>query len=447
MRSAIYLRNLAIFLASLIVMLPVAFADSLTWDENGNLEYSELDGLFRVYNSENKLWKIYNGTDGVDPDTGWLLQEYVHDLVEERILMKKTYNSSGDVTEKVIYVTKDYVRVKNETGVFDTLYINHEGQLIAQKNVNDSTTYYFHPDNVGSVTLVTDSSGNVVENSSFDPYGNIISGGETSRFDYEAKEYDSVVGDYDFGFRKYISDIQVWAQPDSLIINFYSPQSLNRYSFEMNSPWNRVDPDGHIAPVVVAGATIFGIGFVIGAIQEGIRQSRTGEYNIGRIGLKGAEAGVAALGTALVISAVTAGSSVLGPVAGGIVAAGTNAYFDAKDTANMAGYVSTLEAPSDILTTSQGVIDEENPPEITNEDKKRLGEPDGTTMVTAPPSIDLGGGGGGSSGTYVLDSNKGDNGGSNGGGGGGGQCTPSCHTSCSKTHGGGQVCYTVCTVC
>ena len=75
---------MAMLMTFLIVMLPVCFADSLslTYDDNGNLVTG--DGVYRVYNSLNQLWKVYNNTD-----TTTILQEYVYHPTEERILIKK----------------------------------------------------------------------------------------------------------------------------------------------------------------------------------------------------------------------------------------------------------------------------------------------------------------------------------------------------------------------
>lgn len=38
----------------------------------------------------------------------------------------------------------------------------------------------------------------------------------------------------------------MFTQPDSNIPQPYNPQSLNRYSFELNNPYNNIDPSGHI---------------------------------------------------------------------------------------------------------------------------------------------------------------------------------------------------------
>ena len=79
--------------------------------------------------------------------------------------MKKVYNESGWV-ETVIYDTKEHVLVKNVTGEFDYYYIYHNGQMVAQVNP-DGSKIFMHPDHLGSVSVVTNETGDVVENTTY----------------------------------------------------------------------------------------------------------------------------------------------------------------------------------------------------------------------------------------------------------------------------------------
>ncbi len=165
---------------------------------------------------------------------------------EERILTKKTYNSSGSVIETIIYVDENFVRIVNASGSYDFTYVKHEGQLVAQLNP-DGSKYFVHGDHLGSTSAVTNSTGSVVESTTYSPHGEILSGGVTSRFDYTGKEYDTVVGDYDYNFRKYNQAWGIFTQPDSLLPNVYDPQQLNRYSYARNNPYRYTDTSGHTA--------------------------------------------------------------------------------------------------------------------------------------------------------------------------------------------------------
>ncbi|MBD3204376.1 hypothetical protein GF327_08855, partial [Candidatus Woesearchaeota archaeon] len=127
---------------------------------------------------------------------------------------------------------------------YDCTYIKHEGQLIGQECDNELDKWIL-TDHLGSATVTTNSIGEIVENTSYEPFGEILSGGEESRYDYEAKEFDDTIGEYDFHFRMYKPDWGIFAKPDTLIQGTYRPQTLNRYSFEQNNPYYYVDPTGH----------------------------------------------------------------------------------------------------------------------------------------------------------------------------------------------------------
>ena len=230
MKTAKRTRLLAVFLSFLIAMLPVCFADTLNlvYDQNGNLVTG--DGVYRVYNSLNQLWKVYNGSD----TTGKLLQQYTYHPTEERVLIKQNFNNSAN--ETVYYVSKDFIRIVNDSGTYDITYVYHEGQLVAER-LDDGTEIYHHPDHLGSTTLITDGNDppNVIENTFYSPYGEILEGGDSSRYDYEAKEFDSVTNSYDFHFRGYKAEWGIFAQPD-ILIKPYNPQALNHYMFEEGNP-------------------------------------------------------------------------------------------------------------------------------------------------------------------------------------------------------------------
>jgi RHS repeat-associated protein len=430
----------AVLVVLLITSVPLTAAIELKlqYDANGNLVTG--DGKYRVYNSQNQLASIYNGTNS----SGTLLETYIYHPTEERILVKKAYYPNGTVNVTSIYLSPTFVRTINATGTYDTTYVYHDGQLVAQ-NTN-GTTIYIHTNHEGSSTVITGnttttsnitiagtlpqqlfnhtfctsdqgysgydaldtvhcslnksvSSGNifgpnesyesnysqsqadfnitltfvypggsnnkfyptvtcgslgtstnkfnfesqnsthfhlkadrsgfsattnflynttqtalfetnftnnvsracigssctgwetftrdagledcfgmsyssitggafqitnvtvyqnlkpynttssstatVLERSTYSPFGELLTGGTRTRFGYEGKEADTLVGDTDFHFRKYRPDLGIFTQPDTVIQNVYDPQSLNRYTFERNNPYGKVDATGH----------------------------------------------------------------------------------------------------------------------------------------------------------------------------------------------------------
>ncbi len=251
-------------------ILEVTFAATLNlvYDANGNLVTG--DGKYRVYNGFNQLSAIYNGSDS----NGRLLEEYEYHPTEERIYLKRIYEA-GALKDTISYPTKTFVRIENSSGTYDFTYIRHEGQLVAQLNP-DGGKYFIHDDHLGSTSTVTNSTGSVVESTTYTPYGEILSGGTVSRFDYTGKEYSTVVGDYDYNFRKMKPEWAIFTQPDSLLPNVYDPQQLNRYSYARNNPYTYKDENGHeaISFIVVVGLALL-IGYLLGAGTEAATQRDT----------------------------------------------------------------------------------------------------------------------------------------------------------------------------
>ena len=256
----------------LIVSLPLvnAYGLNLVYDVNGNLLW---DGdTYREYNSLNQLSAVYDGSDNVT-----LLVEYVYHPVEERVL-KKTVYEAGVWKETIYYISESFVSKKNASGVFNETYVHLNGELVAQK-LSDGETQFIITDHLGSSSVVTNSTGGVVERTSYDTLGNLLSGGSETRFDYESRETESF-GSMDFRFRQYNPELGIFLQPDSLIQDVYDPQSLNRYMFERGNPYKYVDKDGHVfltlAIVAVLGLIIYS-GYKFGEQLNELESIRAGD--------------------------------------------------------------------------------------------------------------------------------------------------------------------------
>jgi RHS repeat-associated protein len=108
---------------------------------------------------------------------------------------------------------------------------------------------YFHSDVIGSVRLVTDANGQVVERYDYLPFGDPSTasptGTETRRFG--GKERNAETGlDY-FGARYYSSQTGRFTSVDPVLDMkgaLIDPQQWNRYTYVRNNPMRYVDPDG-----------------------------------------------------------------------------------------------------------------------------------------------------------------------------------------------------------
>ena len=149
----------------------------------------------------------------------------------------------------------------SQLGASLSRYIYFNGQRIAREDANpgcgDGFTppRYYVTDNVGSTALVTDSIGDVLNESLFFPYGveRVVEQNDTgNNYKFSGKERDPETGLDDFGARYYQSALGRFMTPDwdgkpitVPYAKFGDPQTLNLYSYVENGPVNRVDADGH----------------------------------------------------------------------------------------------------------------------------------------------------------------------------------------------------------
>ncbi len=185
---------------------------------------------------------------------GQTVAEYVYDYNGNR-MVKRNF-TSGSLANTVTSWTDSYETKVIEGGATEnTAYYFANGQLIAKKDKDGNKTY-FHNDHLGSTGIITNQSGTLVEETKYDPWGKIKSGGTKSKFLYTGQEHDDETGlDY-YNFRYYNSDIRRFAQPDDIIQDMYAPQGLNRYSYVWNNPLRYTDPTGHYAETAVDVAFI-----------------------------------------------------------------------------------------------------------------------------------------------------------------------------------------------
>lgn len=117
----------------------------------------------------------------------------------------------------------------------------------------ETTTTYYHEDQLGSSRLLTNSAGYPVWQGTFLPFGqewNLQL--TTNHYKFTGKERDAESGlDY-FGARYYSSSMGRWLSADWSFAptaipyaDLSNPQSLNLYSYVGNNPMNLVDPLGH----------------------------------------------------------------------------------------------------------------------------------------------------------------------------------------------------------
>ncbi len=132
-------------------------------------------------------------------------------------------------------------------------YVFFGGKRIARRDPAGAIAYYF-ADHLGSSRVVTNSTGTILDDSDFYPFGGertvLSSSGNTYKF--TGKERDPESGLDDFGARYYSSSLGRFLSADWSAVpipvpyaNLANPQTLNLYAIVHDNPESFVDLDGH----------------------------------------------------------------------------------------------------------------------------------------------------------------------------------------------------------
>ncbi|MDP3698186.1 MAG: RHS repeat-associated core domain-containing protein [Nanoarchaeota archaeon] len=197
---------------------------------------------------------------------------------------------------------RELMRIVNLTGSYEFTYIYDGDTLVARKN-SDGSIQYDHADHLGSIGVLTNQTGNVLENTLYEPFGDVSSGGTKEVKLYTGHFSDELTNQYYYGQRYYKPTTGQFISADPTIQYIYSPQSLNRYSYVMNNPYKYIDPFGlwtlqaglslsgglgELAPI----AGTVGVGFVISYDED----AGTGQFGAYRTAGSGVLIGSPGLG-------------------------------------------------------------------------------------------------------------------------------------------------------
>jgi RHS repeat-associated protein len=117
--------------------------------------------------------------------------------------------------------------------------------------VNTNSLLYLLRDHLGSITMITDASGAILEKRRFDAWGNIVqTGGSLVAFSiidrgYTGHEHLQGIGLINMNARLYDPILHRFLGPDDLIQDPYDTQSYNRYAYVLNNPLKYIDPSGN----------------------------------------------------------------------------------------------------------------------------------------------------------------------------------------------------------
>ncbi len=123
-------------------------------------------------------------------------------------------------------------------------------------NARVSGMYFFHPDHLGSITMITDGNGNVLAGGerggkshiTYKPYGEIFRtdsyGPDITKFKYTGQEEDQESGLYYYKARYYDAGLARFVSNDGMVFP-EKEQGMNRMMYVEGNPVAFVDPGGN----------------------------------------------------------------------------------------------------------------------------------------------------------------------------------------------------------
>jgi RHS repeat-associated protein len=239
--------------------------------------------------------------------------DYVYDPLGRRIAKKV----DGITTEK--YLWQGLTRL---LAVYDgsnnfLMRFEYANDRMPVAMTKGGSTYYLTYDQVGSLRVVADASGNVVKRIDYDSFGNIIEDTDPAfevSFGFAGGLHDKDTGLVRFGFRDYDPDTGRWTAKDPIL---FVGGDVDLYGYCLNDPISRIDPEGTFGMI---GAIIGGISGAIGGFTSGLI---SGNGSLAAAIAGGAAGGIVgvAVGSLNIFGSSAAGQAI-GSIVGGIVGGG-----------------------------------------------------------------------------------------------------------------------------
>jgi RHS repeat-associated protein len=195
------------------------------------------------YNYENLLSAVkkMNGTC-----TGGTVLETTSFLYDGDGNLVKKINPDGT---KTIYVGGIYEVDKDafNTVTRTVTYYPAGGAMRISIVGGSNSVYYILKDHLGSASVVTDSTGTIVGEQRYYPYGEtrVTSGTIYTDKLFTGQREMAGLGIYHYGARFYSPRTGRFLSADTIVPGAANPQAFNRYSYVLGNPLRYTDPTGH----------------------------------------------------------------------------------------------------------------------------------------------------------------------------------------------------------
>ncbi len=245
---------------------------TLTYDLNGAVTKYDTSGThddkYIAYNANNQPTTIVIGSSLTD-STPAAKDEFAYGPNGQRYAGKTSWQEgAGTITEKVAYIGSVEIISSNADPDIQTITKTRLSDSVMHVKIEGTATTtffeYAHRDHLGSIDIVTDDSGNVLDRAAFDPFGSrkrtdwlaSITASELGNLlsldtDHTRKvrgftghEHLDRTGFIHMNGRLYDPFLGRFLSPDPFVQFPANSQSWNRYSYVGNTPTSFTDPSG-----------------------------------------------------------------------------------------------------------------------------------------------------------------------------------------------------------
>ncbi len=193
-------------------------------------------------------WTSFNKPSGISTANGYT--GFSYDANHNRVLKTTPMSTT-------VYVGKVYEQTTLNGIVKDVSHIYAGNRLVAsiEAVAGISTIKYMHGDHLGSISVITDANGAVLERLRFDVFGAPVDpatgaalagfGATNTNRGYTGHEMDASTGLVNMNARLYDPVLGRFISADTVVPAAGNMQAYNRYAYVLNNPLAYTDPTGH----------------------------------------------------------------------------------------------------------------------------------------------------------------------------------------------------------